>query len=86
MNTIEVIRQFILSELNPADNGSELTDDTMLIDSGVVDSMGIIALMSFIEERFSIEIPSEELVPENFDSIKAMASLVDTKTISESEG
>lgn len=86
MNTIDIVRQFILTDLNAADNGSELTNDTMLIDSGVVDSMGIIALMSFIEERFSIDIPSEELVPENFDSIRAISSLIDSQAVGKGEG
>lgn len=80
MPTNELIKQYIVSEiLSEGDQDNALKDSDSLIESGIIDSMGIISILSFIEERFSIEISSEELLPENFDSINAITTLVSNK-------
>ena len=54
-----------------------LTDD--LINTGILDSLGIMKLILFIEEKFSVKITDEDLIPENFESIQTINSLVQRK-------
>jgi len=70
------IRTFIVERLAPATGRTHLDDDDDLIDSGVVDSLGIFQLVAFLEESFGIAIGDEEITPENFGSITAIERLV----------
>ena len=79
MSTNEKIKQFIINELITDGSGTQLTDETLLIDSGIVDSLGIMSLIGFLEENFSIQIEGDELVPENFASVVKMTELVEQK-------
>jgi len=56
-----------------------LNDDTSFLDEGIIDSTGILELVSFIEEEFSISVEDEDLVPENLDSINNAVAYVDKK-------
>ena len=77
MNTNDTIREFITQEILHGNMTSTLGDDDQLVESGIIDSLGIMTLLSFIEENFSIQIQGEDLVPENFASISTIAVLVD---------
>lgn len=74
----EQIRQFILSELI-ADKKTELNDSVLLIENGIIDSLGIMALIGYLENNFAIEIAGEDLVPENFASIATINDFVALK-------
>ena len=50
-----------------------LTNDADLLGAGIVDSLGILRLVAFIEDRFGVKVPDEDVVFENFQSIGAMA-------------
>ncbi len=78
MTTKEIIRDFVSNELL-ADGAREtpVSDEDQLIENGIIDSLGIMGLLSFVEERFSIQIPGDDLLPENFASIAAISNLVD---------
>jgi acyl carrier protein len=78
MKTIDRIRQFIVSELQ-ADVGGTIADDDSLIDQGIIDSFGIMALLGFLEERFDVIIDGDELLPENFATLAAISALVEKK-------
>ncbi len=78
-STIDQLRTFIVNELNYEGSPQELTEDFPLIESGVLDSLGIFQIVSFIESEFGVEIADEELVGENFGSLKRIARLVDDK-------
>ncbi len=66
---VEYIRSDILGNQAAAP-----PDEQSLIDSGVLDSLGIINLLAFIESRFGIRVPERDIVPENFDSIRSMVT------------
>ena len=74
------IRLFVIEHLAPAVGlGATLGDEDDLIDSGVVDSLGIFQLIAFLEERFGIKIGDEEITPENFGTIAAIDRLVSAR-------
>ncbi len=57
----------------------ELKDDTSLLNSGVIDSGAVFELVEFVEGEFGIKVDDDEIVPENFESIDAIAQLVAAK-------
>lgn len=63
----------------PAAQGVRLEDESSLLDSGVIDSLGILDLVEFMEEAFGIEASDEDLIPENFDNIPALVRFVESK-------
>ena len=79
MNNLKIkIRQFIVENfLFGEDNG--LNDDTSFLDEGIIDSTGILELVSFLEEEFSISVEDEELIPENLDSIVNVVAYLERK-------
>jgi acyl carrier protein len=54
----------------------DLDEETSLFRKGIIDSFGLFTLASFLEERFSISVGDEDLVPENFDTIAKIAAFV----------
>ncbi len=62
------------SRMNP-----DIKDEESLIDTGVVDSFGIVSLISFLEEAFNIKIESEDFVQENFETVINMVNFVKRK-------
>jgi acyl carrier protein len=53
-----------------------LTADADLLSAGIVDSLGILRLVAFIEDRFGVKVPDEDVVFENFQSLQAMGTYV----------
>ena len=71
----ETIRNFILDSINIPN----LTDDDNLFESGIVNSLFAVQLMTFIEKSFNIEVTMDDLSMENFESVNATASFVERK-------
>ncbi len=70
-----IVENFLFGE----DEG--LKDDTSFLEDGVIDSTGILELVSFLEEEFTIIIEDEELIPENLDSINFVVNYLERKLI-----
>jgi len=64
------------------DAGSPLTDDQSLLGSGVVDSTGILELITYLEETCHVKFADNELVADNFDTIDRIAAFVTQKLAS----
>ena len=79
MSTKDVIREFILRELGPVVDADELTDEYPLLENGVVDSMGVLELVGFLESAFGIEVDDLDLIPDHFGSINAITDFVSAK-------
>ena len=60
-------------------NDEGLEDGTSFLENGIIDSTGILELVNFFEEEFSISVEDEELIPENLDSIKNVTSYLQKK-------
>jgi acyl carrier protein len=73
----ERIRRFVIEDLHAPPQ--QLSTDSPLIETGIVDSLGIMHLVEFIESEYGVKIEDEELVPENFGTIGAIAGLVEAK-------
>ena len=58
----------------------ELKDTDSLLEAGIVDSMGIQVLISYLEKTFSIKVQDDEIIPDNFESIAAIVNLVHVKS------
>ena len=81
MTKVEIqaaVHQFVLEKF-PSARTAELTVDGELLDRGIVDSMGVLEIILFVEARFGVAMEDEEMVPENFHSIPALADLVHRK-------
>lgn len=76
----EKIKHFILTELAQDFSQVELTDTIPLIDSGILDSFGIMSLLGYLEESFSVEISGDDLVPDNFSSIETISKFISQKS------
>ena len=74
------IKGFIESELLRGGVRSGVEIDEDLIESGVIDSMGIQKLLAFLENRWGVQIPDEDVIPEHFESVMAVAAYLGTKT------
>lgn len=68
------IKAFIIENFLFNAEGSSLGDDESFLDSGVVDSTGILEVVAWIEETFGIMVPDADLLPENFDTVQRLAA------------
>ncbi len=75
MNASVVLKKYICEELMSGSNG-ELDEAENLLAAGIIDSLGILRLVSFLEEKFDIEVPDEDVTIDNFQSIKSMSDYV----------
>jgi acyl carrier protein len=75
----EKIKRFIIETFLFDSDEEALDDDESLLDSGVIDSTGVLELVAFVEEEFGIEVKDEELIPENLDSISKLATYIEKK-------
>ena len=77
-DTKEKVRAFIVENFMFG-NDEGLSDDTSFLEEGIIDSTGVLELVDFLEESFSIKIDDEELIPENLDSIKNLVAYLSIK-------
>ena len=72
------LRGFIASELVFSEDPDQIGDSTLLL-GGAVDSLGLMRLVSFIEDEFTVSIDDDEVTPDNFRTISDIVRLVDHK-------
>jgi len=78
MNTQQRIHEFMTTNFY-VPTGMELTSTTSFLDMGLIDSTGVLEVVSFLEREFAITVEDSELVPENLDSIANVSAFVDRK-------
>jgi acyl carrier protein len=79
-NYKEVVKEFIVENFLFGD-GNQLVNDTPLFEKGIIDSTGVLELVSFIEDNFKVSVSDEELVQDNFSSLKAIEIFLQSKII-----
>lgn len=72
------IREFVVENFL-LDEEIELGDNDSFLESGVIDSTGILEVVYFLEEEYGVSVGEEEMVPENLDSIERMGRFVASK-------
>ena len=75
----EVVRAYIVGELLGGQPPEELVGTTYLIEEQIIDSLGIVSMVSFLEERFAITIESEDVILDNFETLDAISAFVESK-------
>jgi acyl carrier protein len=75
----EMIRTYIAENMLFSDNGYPYSDSASFLEEGIVDSMGIMELVMFVDENFGITVEDEELTPDNFDSVAKLAAYIRRK-------
>lgn len=71
----KIVKEFIIENFLFGNEG-ELTEATSFLDEGIIDSTGVLELVTFIEEKFAIAIDDDELIPENLDTIGRVAAFI----------
>jgi acyl carrier protein len=74
------IREFVRENLASAKGISTFTDDESLTENGIIDSLGIFRLVSFLEDTFGVRLGDEEITAENLKSIDIIEQFVVSKT------
>jgi acyl carrier protein len=67
---------YVKKEYLDEDSDQEITEDTKLISSGIVDSFSMVSLKLFLEKKFQIKIPDEKATPDAFDSVNNIIALL----------
>ncbi len=80
MDTKTQIKQYIAENYLFSNNGFNLDDDESFLEAGIVDSLGVVELVSFVEETYDIEVPDDDIVPDNFDSVNNLTIYISSKT------
>lgn len=73
------IREFVLTNFLFGQEGTGLAEDQSFLESGIIDSTGVLELVAFLEQRYGIAVGDRELLPENLDSIRNVTGFVASK-------
>lgn len=74
-----LIREHLARQVLFSDQGFSYADDASFLEEGIIDSLGIIDLVTFVETTFGVSVADEELVPENFDSVAKLEAYLRRK-------
>ncbi len=72
----KTVLEYIVDEYLDEDDEDEVSFDSPLISSGIVDSFSMVSLKRFVENKYSIKLPDEEATPEAFDTVNSICDLV----------
>ena len=84
MDHLDTVREFVVESFLFGDEGP-LKDDTSFLETGIIDSTGIIELVSFLETTFNINIKDEEIVPGNLDNLNNIANFLGNKLVEQNK-
>ncbi|MCX0241626.1 acyl carrier protein [Streptomyces sp. NPDC097595] len=76
MSNTATIKQFLIEEFLPDLTQDELADDQDLLSSGAIDSLGLLKLIAWVEDRFGLAVDDTDLDPNNFRSVTAIDTFV----------
>jgi acyl carrier protein len=75
----DTVKTFILEQFLPGEDPNELTDDTPLMTTGILDSLATLKLVTFLEEKFNIAVEAHEADSENLNTLELITDLVARK-------
>jgi len=74
--TARTLREFVIANFY-IPPGIRIDESTSFLEQGIIDSTGVLELVTFIEDHFGVTVRDEDLVPANFDSLRTLAAFVD---------
>jgi len=70
------IMNFIIENFLYGKDDNSLSGDVSFLEKGIIDSTGVLELVSFIEEKYGFSVSDDELIPDNFDSLNKLENFV----------
>lgn len=78
-NIAQDIRTFVTTNFLFGQDATALTDDQSFLETGIIDSTGVLELIAFLEQQYSISVDDQEVVPANLDSVQHLVAYVERK-------
>ncbi len=75
------VREYIVENFLFGDASPLTSDSISLLDEGIIDSVGVMELVAFLEGDFGLAVEDEELIPENLDSVENLANFIARKQV-----
>ena len=79
-DNIKKIREFIFENFLFDASEDDLKNDDSFLEQGTIDSTGVLELVDWLEDDFDIQVEDDELIPENLDSVNALAAFIKKKS------
>jgi len=79
MNNLKELERFMVTQIAGDMGIKSLDPNDDLLAQGIIDSMGVMKLIVFMEDNFGVKIEDEEIIPENFQSLNSMVNFIDFK-------
>ena len=73
---VDTVKEFVTAEIIRGSSGDDLDPELSLLEEGILDSLGLQQLITFVEQKYGISIDDDDLMPENFESVNAIAALI----------
>lgn len=73
------VASYIAENILFSRNGYPYPSDASFLENGIIDSMNVLELVMFVEEKFKVKVDDSEIVPDNFDSVSKLASYITSK-------
>ncbi len=70
------IRKYIIDNFLYGQDDNTLGDDVSFLENGIIDSTGVLELVSFVQETYGIRVHDDELIPNNFDSLSKLEAFI----------
>lgn len=80
------VRQYVFDKLLFGRTEVVVEGDTSFLESGIIDSTGVLELVAFLEEEFHVKVEDEDLIPANLDSVNAVTRFVERKSAASASG
>ena len=77
----ETLRSYIAENILYSSKGFPYSDDTSFLENGIVDSMNMMEIVMFVEEKFGVAVTDEDITPDNFDSVNQLADFIRRKKV-----
>jgi acyl carrier protein len=79
MDIMTDLEKFLLDEIAVDVGKKSLAPDEDLLSQGIIDSLGIMKLVAFLEKNFKVKIDNDDIIPENFQNLNALKTFVEKK-------
>jgi len=76
MDIKEPIKKYIAENLLFSQNGFPYDENASFLQEGIIDSIGVMELTTFVSQTFKIDAPPEDITPDNFDSIEKLSNYI----------